>query len=227
MNLYVYTDESGVFDHIHNDYFVFGGVIYLSKQERDIATRKYTHVENTIRRHYKMSCELKANHIFNKDKGKIFRSLNNTIKFGAVVSQKRVQKHIFDNKKSKQRYLDYVYKITLKRTLENLHRKDIIQLDNIDNLYIFCDEHTTATDGIYELRECILQELKYGTFNHNYNIFFEPICSNIKDIQLKFRDSKHTTLIRAADIVANKIFYHAKHNNIHEIKRKIFIVQFP
>ena len=32
MNLYVYSDESGVFDCEHNDYFVFGGVILIGQE---------------------------------------------------------------------------------------------------------------------------------------------------------------------------------------------------
>ena len=31
MNIYIYSDESGVFDKEHNDYFVFGGLILLGK----------------------------------------------------------------------------------------------------------------------------------------------------------------------------------------------------
>ena len=34
--LYVYSDESGVFDKIHNDVYVFGGLILLGKDKRDI-----------------------------------------------------------------------------------------------------------------------------------------------------------------------------------------------
>lgn len=36
MNIYVYSDESGVFDKAHNDYFVFGGLILLGTEERDV-----------------------------------------------------------------------------------------------------------------------------------------------------------------------------------------------
>ena len=35
MNLYVYSDESGVFDCEHNDYFVFGGVILIGKEQNE------------------------------------------------------------------------------------------------------------------------------------------------------------------------------------------------
>lgn len=41
MQLYVYSDESGVFDKVHNDIFVFGGLIFLDKNNKDIFARKY------------------------------------------------------------------------------------------------------------------------------------------------------------------------------------------
>ncbi len=227
MNLYIYTDESGVLDSVHNDYFVFGGVMYLSKGEKEIAERKYLKAERDIKHKYLESSELKANYISNSDKGKLFRSLNNTIRFGAVINQHEIHDKIFSNKKTKQRYLDYVYKLMIKKILINLDKKGEIRLDEIENISIYCDEHTTATDGKYELREAILEELKNGTFNQNYNIFFEPICVNLKDIKLNFYDSKKKILIRAADIVANKIFYNARQRTLNDISDKVFLVYFP
>lgn len=35
MNIYVYSDESGVFDKEHNDYFVFGGLILLGTEDKE------------------------------------------------------------------------------------------------------------------------------------------------------------------------------------------------
>ncbi len=34
MNIYVYSDESGVFDKEHNDCFVFGGLILLGTEDK-------------------------------------------------------------------------------------------------------------------------------------------------------------------------------------------------
>lgn len=36
MDIFVYSDESGVFDVKHNDYFVFGGLILLGKIPRTV-----------------------------------------------------------------------------------------------------------------------------------------------------------------------------------------------
>ena len=35
MNIYVYSDESGVFDKVHNDIFVFGGLIMLETSSKE------------------------------------------------------------------------------------------------------------------------------------------------------------------------------------------------
>ena len=106
MNLFIFSDESGVFDSNHNDYFVFGGLVCFSKNEKDNMTRKYSSVENMIRvnGNYSKDCELKASNITNKEKGKIFRSLNGAYKFCFIVNQKDIDQNIFENKKHKQRY---------------------------------------------------------------------------------------------------------------------------
>lgn len=83
MDIFVYSDESGVFDKVHNDYFVYGGLIFLGRESMIQAGRKYSHVEEVIRinGNYTANEELKATRITNSEKGKLYRSLNNEIKF--------------------------------------------------------------------------------------------------------------------------------------------------
>lgn len=65
MNIYVYSDESGVFDRIHNDYFIFGGVVFLDQNERDNRERMYLSAERTVRKIEGLSgnTEVKASRI--------------------------------------------------------------------------------------------------------------------------------------------------------------------
>lgn len=228
MNLHIYSDESGVFDKKHNDIYVYGGILFLSKEEEKANTRKYINVEKTIRKsnHYKKNYELKACKIFNKDKNKIYRSLNNCIKFGVIINQKEIKNEIFENKKSKQRYLDYAYKIGLKRMFEELIKKKIIDPKKINNIYVHVDEHTTATDGQYELREGLEQEFKIGTFNYKYNKFYPPIFKNMNKVTVKLCNSNSVTLIRAADIVANNIYYKAV-NNKENTSKNLYLTKLP
>ena len=145
MDIYVYSDESGVFDKVHNNVFVFGGLILLGKASKDEWSRRYIAAERAIRGKYAAQAELKASYVSNKDKHKLVRSLNNCFKFGVVVQQQRVMDRIFTSKKDKQRYLDYVYKIGLKRALESLMHDGLIAKDEVENLHVYVDEHTTAT----------------------------------------------------------------------------------
>lgn len=217
MNIFVYSDESGVFDKVHNDVYVYGGVIFLSKEDKDINSRKYKHVENVIRISggYNKNYELKACKLTNKEKSKIYRSLNKCIKFGVIIDQQKVMNKIFENKKSKQRFLDYAYKVGLRKTFEDLIEKKIIIKEEVENIYCFVDQHTTATNGRYELREGLEQEFKIGTYNYKYMKFYPPLFTNLRFLGVKYCNSSATTLIRAADIVANNIYYKAINNKLN------------
>lgn len=231
MNIYIYSDESGVFDKKHNNIFVFGGVIMLGTESKDEWSRKYSTAEKTLReiKNVGKDYELKATQVTNKEKGKLFRSLNQCYKFGVVINQTNVLDRIFESKKDKQRYLDYAYKIAVKRAFENLIERNIIIPKEIERLYFYVDEHTTATNGRYELKELLEQEFKHGTYNLHYNAYFPPIFPSLLDVQLSFCNSQTTRLVRAADIVANKIYYLARQNDNEEIKdiNNLNIVYLP
>lgn len=227
MNLFIYSDESGVFDHKHESFFVFGGLILINKENKEAAARKYTAIEQSINMNKKYAGELKANILKPKEKRRLFSALGDYCKFGIVINLNTVNKNIFNEKKSKQRYLDYAYKVGVKNTLLKLSQSKQINFSEINNLYFFCDEHTTATDGRYELREGLEQEFKFGTFNSNYCKFFPPILPDMKSLELKYVNSEKQTLVRAADIVANKIYYHMRTQTISNITSKIIIHFLP
>lgn len=230
MNIYVYSDESGVFDKIHNSYFVFGGLILLGTDYKNEWSRRYAAAEKVIREreNYSKDYELKATQLSNKNKGKLYRSLNNCYKFGIIVEQARVLDRIFASKKDKQRYLDYAYKIAVKRAFESLIHQKVIVSEDVERIYFYVDEHTTATNGHYELREGLEQEFKNGTFNFNYNCYYPPLFPSMKDVQLYFCNSKSKLLIRAADIVANQIYFLAQSKaGTNQKSNNLFITNLP
>lgn len=184
MNIYIYSDESGVFDKEHNDYFVFGGLIFLGTEDKENWSRKYSSVERILRANKGVAAdyELKATQITNKEKGKLFRSLNGCYKFGVVIQEKNVLDRIYLSKKDKQRYLDYAYKIAVKRAFEKLIQDRIITPDEVERLYFYVDEHTTATNGRYELKEALEQEFRLGTYNYRYDTYYPPIFMKMKDV---------------------------------------------
>lgn len=220
VNIYIYSDESGVFDKNHNDIFVFGGLIILGKESKEEWSRRYSAAEKIIRQSKRVGkdYELKATQVLNSEKGKLFRSLNNCHKFGVVIDQKRVLNRIYEGKKDKQRYLDYAYKIAVKRAFEKMIHEKKFNPQEIERLYFYVDEHTTATNGCYELKEALEQEFKNGTYNYRYDTFFPPIFPYLGEVHLEFCNSKSKLLVRAADIVANRIFYLTTHSMYHCIE---------
>ena len=79
------------------------------------------------------------------------------------------------------------------------------------------DEHNTATDGKYELREALEQELIVGTFNYHYSVFYKPILPYSKAVTLEFCNSAKKRLVRAADIIANHVYYLAVSSQLKKI----------
>jgi len=193
----------------------------------DDCSRKYLTAESAIRAgKYGEDEELKACRISNKEKGKLYRSLNQTIKFGVIVNQRNVLDRIFLSKKDKQRYLDYAYKIGLKRAFQRLIGDGTINPDEVKRIHVYNDEHSTATNGRYELEQALEQEFKLGTYNMRYDSFFPPIFSDLGRIDLYFCASDKVTLIRAADIIANRIYYMALNRKIEQLDG-IYISTLP
>lgn len=230
MDIYVYADESGVFDNIHNDIFVFGGIILLGSNDKEIWSRKYSHKETQIRQNgsYLDEYELKATNIKIKERDKLYKVLNQCYKFGVVVNQKCVNYNIYKDKKSKQRYLDYAFKIGIKRAFEQLIKSGVINKSKVERIFFYIDEHSTATNGCYELRESLEQEFKIGTNNFDYNKYFPPIFTGLKELNLQYCNSKSKILIRAADITANRVFYFARSGKaIPDLGDKLIITNLP
>lgn len=230
MNIFVYSDESGVFDCYHNEYFVFGGIVYLDKKTRDNSARLYLSVENAIRTETGIpaSEEIKASNqrLNAKHKRRLLYVTNKEFRFGIIVKiqQLRIRQQIANNKKSRQRFMDFAYKIGVKRLLQRLIQDGVINPDDVENMYFFVDEHNTATDGVYELHETLSQEFIHGIINFDTMTSFPPLFPKAKSLQLQYRDSKKVTLIRAADIVANKILHLALSGNIPVNPQPTFFV---
>lgn len=229
LDIYVYTDESGVFDKEHETIYVYGGVIFLNSKDKEISGRKYIYAEKVLRTSHPKyrSGELKASRLDNRHKASLFRSLNGEIKFSIVVNIGKVHDRIFGEKRSKQRYLDYVYKVGLKKVLQRLVADCKIETTEVETISIFTDEHSTATNGKYELREALLNEFKYGTFNQDWNIFYPPLFEKLSSLTIEYCNSARKPHIRMADIIANRAYYLAKNDLFGELGEKTISIRFP
>ena len=63
----------------------------------------------------------------------------------------------------------------------------------------------------------MLQEFKEGMFSTDYVSFKQPIFPNLKSLDVKYCNSSKNTLVRAADIVANKLYYAATNAKLDKI----------
>ena len=230
MDIFVYSDESGVFDKKHNTYYVFGGLIFVSESDRDRLSRIYLAAENNIRQSEGIPDhkEVKASRIQAKSKDKLYRTVKNIERFGAVVNQKKLMSALFERKKTKQRYLDWVYKLAVRRKLEDMISRNVIDPAKIESITFFVDEHSTATDGLYELRESLEKEFKSGMWNFEYMSFHKPLFPTIRSVNLHYCNSAKKTLVRSADIIANHIYLYAKkHSGKIPTENKLHIYYHP
>lgn len=211
-NIYVYADESGVFDQVHNDLYTFGGIILPSQNEHDRQLHRYRDAEARVRRSLGASApdELKATLLSPKHKTSLYKSANIGVRFGAVIHQDKVLEDVFADKKDKQRYLDYAFQFALRTAFEHMICEEKIRRDDPIALRIIMDQHSTATNGIYELGESIEQEFTRGTFDSTYQQHFPPVLSRSARVSVKHADSALEQLVRAADVVANRLLWMAK-----------------
>ncbi len=112
MKLYVYADESGAFDKVHNDIFVYGGVVLVGADAKADAEHRYAAMESRLRKSVPDlddGSEIKASRLDMKSRKRMFTSLERPgcHQFAVIVDQKQLRDEVFDSKKRKQRYLDY------------------------------------------------------------------------------------------------------------------------
>lgn len=211
MKLYVFSDESGVFDRVHADLFVYGGVIILGKTNYDAIVNKHRSLERRLRREdpsLKNVPEIKAAYLNLKQRKRLFNlQVPQCVRFGIVIDQQRVYKQIYQTKQDKQRFLDYALKRGIKHAIESANTSGLILKKEINCMSIVVDEHSTATSGKYTFKETVDEEFRRGTYSPNYDKFFPPLFSlDFPCIPVSYCDSKKVVGVRIADITANWIY---------------------
>lgn len=132
--------------------------------------------------------------------------MKNEESVGLTVDISRVHNSILDDKKSIHRYKDYVLKRLVKNKMNDLIGRGLVDPYQDIKLRICVDEQGTATNGIYNFKESVYEELKTGISNFNYGTFYEPIVFGNFEIGVEYCDSKNNYLIQASDILANRIW---------------------
>ena len=122
-----------------------------------------------------------------------------------IINNDKVYPNIKADTASRGRFLDYSLKLLIKQTVRGLIKENRIDPNLPIKLVINIDEQTTKTNGYYNLRDGIIEELKYGIYNYNYSSFHTPIVNSDLEVLKKKKKSEKSYLIQASDLVAGTV----------------------
>ena len=213
-DIYFFFDDSGV---LHKNepsgFFVYAGYVFLSRQDLEDAKRKYIHANKQIKLYTNRKGELKAAGLPVKHKRALFTPLQDCESVSLAVDISRVYESILSDKRAICRYKDYVLKRCIKSKLQDLIRRELLYPTEDVRLHINIDEQLTATNGYYNLRDSIFEELAYGISNWDYGTFHPNVFSGKVSVEISYCESKNNYLIQASDILANRIWTSYRTNN--------------
>ena len=192
--VYINIDDSGKLVSSEK-VAIYAGLVFTSKKEKDKFITQYRSIIQSIKCKYcekdvttcntNKSCpELKHNML----KPKHIRQLMNYIKkytiLCCVINNSKVYPNIKDNTASRGRFLDYSLKLLIKHTIKGLIKDKRLNPNLPVKLVINIDEQATKTNGYYNLKDGIIEELKYGIFNYNYSYFNKPIINSDLEVNV-------------------------------------------
>lgn len=205
--VFFFFDDSGV---LHKNepsgYFVYAGYVFTSRKELESAKRKYINANKKIKEKLGRTDELKAANLQARHKRSLYNAVRSYSSVAVAVQISRVYDHILGNKKSICRYKDYVLKRCVKAKLKNLIELGVIDRNKDIAIFVYIDEQLTATNGYYDLRDSIKEELQHGIINFDYGTTYPKIFESNVTVNIQYCDSSTNYLIQASDILANRIW---------------------
>lgn len=225
--VYISLDDSGKLNY-KEKYLVYGGLYFTNKLELESFKRQYKNIRDNIwkKEEYKNVLELKGYTLKSKDRLRLLRFINKYDKLALVVDNLQIQKkEILYNKDAKGRYRDYAIKLLIKELFIKLISEGKINPYNKVTLIINMDQEASKSNGKYNLKDGIYEELIQGISNFNYGVTYPPILFNELNINIYSQNSRESIIIQASDLVANYIWRNKINNQ--EIKNINLIKYFP
>jgi len=212
--IYINIDDSGKLVNSEK-VAIYGGLVFVSKKDKDKFITQYRSIIKNIKCKYcKNNIEIcNSNYCpeikHNMLKPKHNRQLMNYIKkyciLCCIIDNKNINSHIKNDTATRGRFLDFSLKLLIKETLKGLIEDKIINHNLSTRIVLNIDEQTTKTNGYYNLKDAIIEEIKYGIHNYNYSITNTPILNNYLDVKICYQKSEKSYLIQAADLIAGTI----------------------
>ena len=204
--VYFFFDDSGTLHRNEaSGYFLYAGFVFLSRDELDIAKRKYIKANKALKVATGITGELKASKLATSHKRSLYNSMRECESLSAVVAIRNVYNYILENKKSICRYKDYILKLIIKKKLQELLNEGRLSKGDDVNIIVSIDEQLTASNGYYDLADSIYEELRHGIYNFNYGVMHNNLFDGKVKVSITYCESKNNYLIQASDILANRI----------------------
>lgn len=203
-------DDSGklsVYEHV----CVYGGLVFLSKHDKDKFITQYRSIIKSIRCKYcKRMCdnncpEIKNTNIKATDKRRIMNYIKKYYTIALIIKNDEVYNHIKNNKGAKGRFIDYAIRRVIKESIKSLIKSHFINSYEEIKLIINIDEQSTKNNGYYNLKDGLYEELKHGIVNYNYGNIINPIVHGEFSISLCYQNSSNSYVVQAADLLAGTI----------------------
>lgn len=228
-DVFFFFDDSGVLHKKEpSGYFVYAGYVFTNREDMENAKRMYINANKKIKQQHNLKGELKAANLPNKHKRALYNCVKEHDSVSILVDISKIYDYILEDKKSICRYKDYILKRCVKGKLVNLIETEKISSKEDITLHIFIDEQLTATNGYYDLRDSIREELQYGIINFNYGTKHSHVFDSKVIVNVQYCDSSKNYLIQASDILANRIWnaYRKQNEKLLQIANHISLT-FP
>lgn len=212
--IYINLDDSGKLTN-KEQISVYGGIIFLSKKEKDKFITQYRSIINDIKCNYctlkeKEKCnkrcpEIKNTNIKSDDKRRIMNYIKKYYVAALVIKNDFVYDCIKEDKAARGRFTDYAIRRMIKEIVIMLIKNKKIDSYEPIKLIINIDQQTTKSNGYYNLKDGLFEELKYGISNYNYGSVIKPIVFANLIVVLNYQNSGKSYVVQAADLLAGTI----------------------
>ena len=236
--IYINLDDSGKLVDTEK-VSIYAGVVFTSKKEKDKFITQYRSIVQNLKCKYCkkdiLKCrdnsrcpELKHNMLKPKHNRQLVNYIKNYSVVCCVINNDKVYPNIKTNRASRGRFLDYAIKLLIKQAVKGLIREKRIDPDLPIKLVVNIDEQTTKTNGYYNLRDCILEELKYGIINYNYGCILKPVVNSDLEVNVCYQKSEKSYLIQASDLIAGTVrnLYLRNLNDFIEFSKRIEFINY-
>jgi hypothetical protein len=210
--LFILMDDSGKLN-INENSCIYGGLFFYNSFDYMNFINKYKSIIKKIKCKYCKQCNNNCNKkcieikgtskISNEEKRWIFNLVKKENNYGVFIKNKNIYNFIMKDKASRGRYIDYAQKRIIKEIIMYSLSNNLIDANKPLKLYIKLDECSTKSNGYYNLKNSIYEELVNGIINYNYSIVHDPIIKNSLEVIVNIYNSKYNYGIQSADMMAH------------------------